>query len=141
MHKVEDSDYDSLPSIDSNSHSDSLPPVDSDADSVAVVDAVVDHILDQVVYLAEEDEESMEGNITLHDSGPWEHLEDVVEEVVMEEAVVEQPLAQEVVVEQPLLQEIVVEQPLPQEAVVEEVGRPRRSQRLKLKFKIKRDNL
>ena len=125
MHKVEDSDYDSLPPIDSYSHSsDSLPPVHSDADSVAVVDAVIDHILDQVVYMVAEDEESiMEGNITLHDSGPWEHLEDVVEQ-------------------QPLPQEAVVEQPLQQEAVVEEVGRKRRrSERLQLKFKIKRDNL
>ena len=44
-------------------------------------------------------------------------------------------------VEQPLPQEVVVEQPLPPEAVVEEVGQPRRSESLKLKFKIKRDNL
>ena len=76
---------DSPAPVVSDSESDSPAPVVSDSDSVAIVDFVFDHILDQVMYFAE-DGGPMEGNVTLHDSSPWEHWEDVVEEVVMEEA-------------------------------------------------------
>ena len=114
-HEVEHSDYDSSPSVN--------PDVED------VVDAIIGHLLDQVMYQAALDEDSIsECNVTLHSSGPWEQLEDMVEL---------QPLAQE-----ELPEKVVVEEELQQEAV-EEVGQKRRrSERLEqMKFKIKRDNL
>ena len=116
-HELEYSDYDSIPSVH------------PDFESEDVVEAIVAHLLDQVMYHAALDEDSiLECNVTLHSSGPWEQLEDMVEL---------QPLAQE-----ELPEKVVVEEELQQEAV-EGVGQKRRrSERLEqMKFKIKRDNL
>merc|ERR1712074_195602 len=108
---------------------DSLPSVHPDVESEDVVDAAIDHLLDQVMYQVAQDEDSiLECNVTLHSSGPWEQLEDMVEL---------QPLAQE-----ELPEKVVVEEELQQEAV-EEVGQKRRrSERLEqMKLKIKRENI
>jgi len=64
-HELEYSDYDSIPSVH------------PDLESEDVVHAFIGHLLDQVMYQAALDEDSiLECNVTLHSSGPWEQLED-----------------------------------------------------------------
>ena len=95
--------------------------MESEEDSAPIVDSVVDGILDLVMYMAVDDD-PMETKDTLHDSGPWEDDDNVKEEAVVDEA---------------LQQEAVMDEAVKEEAVAQlgNVGQPRRSERLKLKFK------
>ena len=118
------SDYDSLP----DPH-----PVEPEPEDV--IEDLIDYVLDQVIYqVAQHEDFILDCNVTLHSSGPWENLEDMVH---LADAVVEQE--QEAVEQQPIAAPLpeVVEQPIPV------VGhKRRRSERLVQKmFKIKRENL
>ena len=99
------------PPVDHSSDYDSLPdphPVQPEPEDV--IEDLIEYVLDQVIYqVAQHEDFILDCNVTLHSSGPWENLEDMVH---LADAVVEQE--QEAVEQQPIAEPLpeAVEQPI-----------------------------